>query len=113
MCLLHDIGSGITDLNHAEISASIVKPYVSEALHWTVLHHEIFQSYNYFESLGLDKNAKLQFVDHPNYKMAEEFCQLYDAPAWDAGYQPKDLNFFKPIVEEVVYAKTQLRKIKS
>ena len=34
--LLHDIGDEIAPLNHAEISAAVLRPFVTEKTHWIV-----------------------------------------------------------------------------
>ena len=41
--LLHDIGEVLSPSNHGEIVAGILKPYISEKMHWILGHHEIFQ----------------------------------------------------------------------
>lgn len=43
--LLHDIGVTLCSYNHADLAAAILKPFVSEANHWMVQHHGIFQGY--------------------------------------------------------------------
>ena len=43
--LLHDIGDTLATLNHSELAAVIVEPFVSEENHWLVKHHGIFQGY--------------------------------------------------------------------
>ena len=45
--LLHDIGDEIAPLNHSEISAAVLRPFVSENTHWIVQKHGLFQSYYY------------------------------------------------------------------
>ncbi|HWA12105.1 MAG TPA: HD domain-containing protein, partial [Burkholderiales bacterium] len=47
--LLHDIGDTLGSWNHPDVSAAIVKPFVSEANHWMVEKHGIFQGYYFFE----------------------------------------------------------------
>ena len=64
--LLHDI-SDPGPANHADIAAVLLQPYVSEENHWMVKHHAVFQGY-YFEYLGLDKNMREQYRDHPMYE---------------------------------------------
>ena len=49
--LLHDIGDVLAPDNHAELAASILRPYVSEQNWWVVKHHDIFQGYYYFQYL--------------------------------------------------------------
>ena len=41
--LLHDIGDTPGPANHADVAAVLLEPYVSEANHWMVKHHGIFQ----------------------------------------------------------------------
>ena len=43
--LLHDIGDTLGPANHADVAATILEPYISEANHWMVKHHAIFQGY--------------------------------------------------------------------
>ena len=63
--LLHDIGDTLGSYNHPDIAAAIVKPFVSDELHWMVEKHGIFQGYYFFHFLGLDRNLRDQFVGHP------------------------------------------------
>ena len=41
--LVHDIGDVLAPLNHPEIAAAIVKPYVKPENHWMVEHHGTVQ----------------------------------------------------------------------
>src|SRR3954453_11224630 len=43
--LLHDIGDTLGSYNHADVAAAVVKPFVSEDLHWMVEHHAEFQGH--------------------------------------------------------------------
>ncbi|MEO8113932.1 MAG: HD domain-containing protein, partial [Phenylobacterium sp.] len=43
--LVHDIGDTLCPANHAEVGAVVMKPYVSEANHWMMDKHGIFQGY--------------------------------------------------------------------
>src|SRR5262249_12613038 len=45
--LLHDIGDVLAPHNHAEVAASVLRPYVREEVHWIVRHHYAFQLYYY------------------------------------------------------------------
>ncbi len=100
--LLHDIGAYLTMHNHAEVSASILKAYVSPELYWMILHHDDFEAFHYFDKIGLSPNLRDQYEGHPNYAMTEEFCRLYDSPSWDSAFQSKPLEFFLPIVERII-----------
>ena len=99
--LLHDIGDTLGSYNHADIAAAILKPFVSPANHWMVDKHGIFQGYYFFHHLGLDRNLRDEFRDHPWYAVTEEFCRLYDGPAFDPRFVSMRLEEFEPLVRRV------------
>lgn len=98
MALLHDIGDTLGAYNHPDIAAAILKPFVSEELHWIVEHHGIFQGYNFFHFLGLDRNMRDKFCGHQYYEATAEFIDRYDCPAFDPNYDTAPLEFFEPMV---------------
>jgi predicted HD phosphohydrolase len=100
--LLHDIGDTLGPTNHADIAATILEPYISEENHWMVKHHAIFQGYYFFEYLGLDRNLREQYQDHPYYERTLEFIEKYDAPAFDPEAETYGLEFFEPILKTVL-----------
>ncbi len=101
MCaLIHDIGDILTPHNHPDLAAAILKPFVSEANHWMVAHHGIFQGYYFWHYLGGDRDARDAFADHEFYDHCEEFCALYDAPAFDASYKSNPLEYYTPLIED-------------
>ena len=99
--LLHDIGDTLGPFNHFDIAAALLKPVVSEANHWMVQHHGIFQGHYFFHHLGLDRNLRDRFRDHPHYARTEEFCALYDNPAFDAKAETLPIEAFLPMIERV------------
>jgi predicted HD phosphohydrolase len=99
--LLHDIGDTLASLNHSELAAVIVEPFVSEENHWIVKHHGIFQGYYFFHHLGLDRNMRDRYRDHPYSQACVEFCAGYDQNSFDPGYDTKPLDFFEPMVRRV------------
>lgn len=102
MALLHDIGDTLGSYNHPEVAASIIKPFVSEELHWICQNHGAFQGYYYFHFLGMDRNARDQFRDNPHYEACREFCEKYDQAAFDPDYESEPLEFFEPMVRRVM-----------
>jgi predicted HD phosphohydrolase len=98
--LLHDIGDTLGSYNHPDIAAAIVKPFVSDELHWMVEKHGIFQGYYFFHFLGLDRNMRDQFVGHPYYDLTEEFCADFDQPAFDPEYPTMTLEEFTPLLQQ-------------
>lgn len=96
--LLHDIGDMLGAYNHPDIAAAILKPFVSEKNWWMVAHHGIFQGHYFFEYMGLDKNMRDQFRDHPYYDYTVEFCEKYDQSAFDPDYDTLPIEAFTPMV---------------
>lgn len=99
--LLHDIGDTLGSYNHPDIAAAILKPFVTEDNHWMVQHHGIFQGYNFFHHLGMDRNMREQFRGDPRFDQTEEFCAKYDCPAFDENGETYPLEFFEPMVRRV------------
>ena len=99
--LLHDIGDTLGSFNHFDIGAAILKPFVSEAHHWMVQHHGIFQGYYFFHHIGLDRNMREQFRSSPHFGLTEEFCALYDNPAFDPKGETLPISAFEPMVRRV------------
>ncbi|MCW5625210.1 MAG: HD domain-containing protein [Burkholderiales bacterium] len=99
--LLHDVGDTLGSWNHPDIAAAMLKPFVSEANHWMVEHHGIFQGYFFFEHVGMDKNMRERFRGHPHFERTEKFCALYDGPAFDPKAEIAPLEFFEPMVRRV------------
>lgn len=100
--LLHDIGDTLGPYNHADIAASLLEPFVSEENLWMVKHHAIFQGYYFFHHLGLDRNLREQYRDHPCFARTIEFVTKYDSPAFDTDAETLPLSFFEPMVRRVM-----------
>ena len=100
--LLHDVGDLLGTRNHADIGAAILKPFVSEQNHWMVEKHAIFQGYYFFHHLGLDRDMRDQFRDHPWFDYTADFCREYDGPAFDPKYKFMPLEEFEPMVRRVL-----------
>ena len=100
--LLHDIGDTLGTYNHGALAATILKPFVSEANHWMLQHHPVFQGYYYYEHIGQDKNARDQFKDSPYYDYTVEFIEKYDMPSFDDKFESLPLSHFEPMVERVL-----------
>jgi len=101
MALLHDIGDTLGSYNHPEIAAAILKPFVSEELHWIAQHHGAFQGYYYFHFLGMDRDIREQFRGSPHFEACREFCEKYDQAAFATDYDSEPLRFFEPMVRRV------------
>jgi predicted HD phosphohydrolase len=96
--LLHDIGDALSPMNHGAVAAAILQPFVSEANHWMVAHHEIFQGYYFWHHLGRDRNSRDAYRDSPFFEYTAEFCAKYDQVSFDADYRTEPLEHFVPLV---------------
>lgn len=99
--LLHDVGDDLAPYYHGEYCAAIFRPYMSERICWVVETHPIFQLFHYGQKLGLDRNAREQFRDHPWYRDGVEFCAKYDQNCFDPDYVSLPLEHFEPMVARV------------
>jgi predicted HD phosphohydrolase len=109
--LMHDIGDILMPANHAELGATILKPYISEANHWMMDKHGVFQGYYFFHYLGLDRDMREQYRGHPDFEYTAQFCHLYDQNSFDPAYESMPLEAFEPMLRRVTAApKTSLYK---
>jgi predicted HD phosphohydrolase len=100
--LLHDIGDHLSPMNHSEVAAAVLRPYVSEKNYWIVKHHGVFQGYYYFHHTGGDRHARDRWKDHPWYQATVDFCARYDQNSFDPDYESASLEFFEPMVRRVL-----------
>ncbi len=100
--LFHDIGESLGPFNHGEVVAAVLRPFVSDANHWMLEHHPVFQLYFYAKHLGADPNAREQYRGSPHFERTAEFCALYDEISFDPAYQSEPLATFDPIVRRVL-----------
>jgi predicted HD phosphohydrolase len=99
--LLHDMGDELAPYNHAELAASILRPYVRPEVTWIVAQHGLFQNYYYVHHLGGDRNARERFRDHPWYEATAHFCASWDQCSFDPDYRAEPLAFFEPVVRRI------------
>lgn len=99
--LLHDIGDTLGSTNHPDVAAAILEPFVSEANLWMVKHHGIFQGYNFFHFVGMDRNMRDQFRENEYFERTAHFIEHYDNPAFDASAPELSLEQFEPLVRKV------------
>ncbi len=96
--LLHDIGDVLGPRNHADIAAAILRPWVSDAYHFMVQQHGVFQGYYFWHHIGGDRNARDAFAGHEHYDLTEEFVREYDMPAFDPAYPTPPLEHYEPLL---------------
>ncbi len=100
--LIHDIGDMLAPYNHDQYAAAILQPFVSEANHWMVANHGVFQGYYFFDYLGLDKNMRDQYAGHEHYDLTQDFCHNYDQNCFDPTFKSMKLEEFRPALDEIM-----------
>ena len=102
MCaLLHDIGDMLASWNQPDVAVAFLKPFVSEATLWMVEKHGVSQACYFFDHIGMDRNMREQFRDHPRFERTEHFCAEYDNAAFDPKLDCAPLEFFEPMVHRL------------
>ena len=99
--LLHDIGDVISPANHSQVSAALLRPYISEKNYWIVLHHGLFQGYYWMHHYDQDKNSRDEHKNHPYYQDCIDFCANWDQKSFDPNYKSKSLEHFIPMIDEI------------
>ena len=99
--LIHDLGDDLAPLNHSQLAAAIIRPYVRAEVAWIIEHHSVFQMYYYGDAMGVDKNARDIYRDHVWFGSCERFCRDWDQMAFDPDYPTKPLAHFEPMLREI------------
>ena len=99
--LLHDIGDEIAPLNHSELAASVLKPFVSEKTRWIVAKHGLFQAYYYNHYYDKDRNLRDHYKGHQFYEDTIDFCHKWDQASFDPNYETIPLDDFIPLVGKI------------
>jgi len=99
--LIHDLGDDLAPLNHSQLAATIIRPYVRAEVAWIIEHHGVFQTYYYGDAMGVDKNARDIYRDHAWFDSCEQFCRDWDQVAFDPDYPTKPLAHFEPMLREI------------
>jgi predicted HD phosphohydrolase len=99
--LIHDVGDELAPYNHAEIAASILRPYVRPEVTWIVEQHGFFQTYYYAHHLGGDRHQRDRLRDHPWFDVCAAFCENWDQASFDPQYASEPLETFVPVVRRI------------
>merc|ERR1712071_686227 len=100
--LFHDVGEVLNHVNHGEIAASLLRPYISEKNYWVLQHHEIFQTYYYGKACGVNPDLREEFRSSPYFSHCEQFCRDWDSQAFDPDYKSMQLEEFRPLLRSVL-----------
>ena len=108
--LLHDIGDEIAPLNHSELAAAVLKPFVNEKTRWIIEKHGLFQSYYYNHHYGKNRNLRDKYKGHEHYEDTINFCHKWDQKSFDPNYDTISLKEFVPLVGRI-FSRTPYRNL--
>jgi predicted HD phosphohydrolase len=101
VALLHDIGFVASPSAHGAVAAALLRPYISAANHWMLLHHQVFQDYHLAGDAKVDREARERWRGHPSFEWTARFVATYDQNAMDASYDALPLSTFEPMVRRL------------
>ena len=99
--LVHDLGDDLAPLNHSQLAAAIIRPYVRSEVAWIIEHHGVFQLYYSGDAMGVDKNAREIYRDHKWFDSCEKFCECWDQMSFDPDYDSYPLAHFDPMIRQI------------
>jgi predicted HD phosphohydrolase len=102
VALFHDVGEALGPMNHGEIAAAILHPFISENNYNMLKYHGLFQTYFFAAHLGLDPNAREQYKSQPWYQQTVDFCAKYDEVSFDPAYKNEPMSTFEPMVRRLL-----------
>jgi predicted HD phosphohydrolase len=98
LAVVHDAADVISPLNHAEIMAALVRPYVSEAGYRVQRTHMEFQLKHYGDKILQPVNLRERYQAEAWYADGAAFSDDWDHVSFDASYDTLPLDAFEPLV---------------
>ena len=102
VALFHDVGEALGPMNHGEIVAAILHPFISEENYNLLKYHGLFQTYFFGSHLGLDPNARDKYQHERWYQKTVDFCAKYDEVSFDPAYRNEPMSRFEPMVRRLL-----------
>lgn len=99
--LIHDLGDDLAPLNHSQLAANIIQPYVRAEVTWAIKMHGLFQMQFYGAQMDLPTDGHLAYQDHEWFESCQRFCEEWDQKAFDPSYPTRPLAHFEPMVREI------------
>jgi predicted HD phosphohydrolase len=96
--LCHHLGSAITYEGQAELSAAILRGFVSEDAYRIVRHQDEFQLFHYGAQVDRPSSQRERYVSERWYGQARTFCDEWDSPSYATDYASLPLEEFEPLV---------------
>lgn len=102
--LFHDVFLEVSDTNHGQAVAELLKPFLPERELWVLKHHGAFINLHCPTYPGIDVAVREKWRGHPYFEDAARFVERYDQTSIQAAYHTLDISEFEAIVRRVVAA---------
>ncbi len=103
--LMHDMADRLAPVNHGQIAAELLRPFVSPEHYWMVKMHGLFQKENFVNHAHWGSGVLEPLIaahrEHPAFELTRRFCAEYDAPSFDPAYDALPVEAFLPQIREV------------
>lgn len=96
--LCHHIGSLLTVEGQAELSAAILRGFISEDAYRVLRHHNEYQWSVYGAQVGLPTTQRERYANESWHRDAERFCDEWDCAGYDPSFRSLPLAEFEPLV---------------
>jgi predicted HD phosphohydrolase len=103
VALLHDIGFTLCPSNHGPFAAALLGPYVSEANHWLLTHHQIFLEHHSHDhpDEAIEPDGRERWRGHQHFAATADFVARFDQGTIIPGLPEAPLDLFAPMVRRV------------
>jgi predicted HD phosphohydrolase len=96
--LCHHLGMVITVEGQSELSAAILRGFVSEDAYRVLRHQAEYQWAHYGDRIGLPTDQRARHAGQAWDALARRFCDEWDCPSYDPGYDTLPLSEFEPLI---------------
>jgi predicted HD phosphohydrolase len=96
--LCHDLGMAITVEGHAELSASILRGYVSESAYRVVRHHTELEWQHAGAPSGQPHDQRTRYNAQPWFADAARFVDEWEVASYDPKFSARTLDDFTALV---------------
>jgi predicted HD phosphohydrolase len=98
--LLHHVGMALSVEGYAELSAAIVRGYVSEDAYQIMRHHAEYAAAHYGVQTGEPTDQRARYANQPFHADAVRFADEWERLSYDPGYLSLPLAEFEPLIRE-------------
>lgn len=98
--LFHHVGMTLSVEGYAELSAAIVRGYVSEDAYKIMRHHPEYAAAHFGAQSGEPTDLRARFASQPYHADAVRFADEWERVSYDPAYASLPLADFEPLIRE-------------